>query len=58
MDRDIPSLTVFRVGKGRLLQITMTGRTEGRSFKGVSPYLARKREEWFDPEAAGTPSQP
>jgi len=46
-----PSPSAFRVGKGRMLQITMTGRHESRVFQGLSPYFARTRQEWFDPEA-------
>ena len=41
--------TSIRVGAGRMLRITMTGRMDGREFEGVSPYFARTRESWFDP---------
>jgi len=44
-----PKKNTFRVGKGRMLRITMTGRMDGRIFKGVSPYFARKREDRFEP---------
>jgi len=45
-----PKRGTFPVGKGRMLRITMTGRMDGRRFKGVSPFLARTRADWFEPE--------
>ena len=40
----------FHVGKGRMLRLTMTGRMDGRLFDGVSPFFARTRSAWFEPE--------
>ena len=45
-----PKRSTFHVGKGRMLRITMTGRMDGRQFKGVSPFFARTRADWFEPE--------
>ncbi len=41
---------VFKTTPGRLLQFSLAGHMEGRSFQGVSPLFSRTRDEWFDPE--------
>jgi len=48
-----PNVMTHRVGAGRMIRITMTGRMDGRRFEGLSPYLATTRESWFDPEDNG-----
>jgi hypothetical protein len=47
---DEPSGTaILRVGKNRMLRITMTGRMDGRKFTGVQPYFSTTREGWHLP---------
>jgi hypothetical protein len=41
--------TSVRVGKGRLLRITMTGRMDSRRFSGIAPYFSTTRKGWFLP---------
>ena len=44
------AMAALRVGKGRLLRITIAGRHWSvSSFKGISPWFARTREGWFEP---------
>ena len=38
-------------GRDRLLQFTMTGRSDVRRFTGLSPWFSRTRDEWFAPPA-------
>jgi hypothetical protein len=49
MRRDYFKTVTVAVGKGRLLQFTMTGRADTRNFTGLSPWFSRTREEWFAP---------
>ncbi len=48
-----PTQATFHVGKDQLIQVTVTGYMDARKFRGVSPFFAQTRDEWFEPPVTG-----
>lgn len=48
--RNDPSTSSHKVGKGRLLELVVAGGRDARwSFRGVKPFVAARKGDWFDP---------
>jgi len=48
--RNGPNTSSLKVGKGRLLELVVAGGRDARwSFRGVKPFVAARKGDWFDP---------